>query len=242
MIFGGLLVSIAMCGLYSFRRSPEEARSLFNYVEEPDFPPRQYVTPGGPMAIVRQSGETRHFALARWGFIPSWAKEIVPGKPLINARSETILDKPSFRHAIRRRRCLIPADGFYEWEGDVPGKKRPYYIHRPDHSLMAFAGIWEHWLGPDGSELETAAIITTSANVLVATIHLRSPVVITPEHFSLWLDCRSEDTQHILPLMRPAPDELFEMEATTIVRNAPPPKQSSLKQNPPKPGGQMSLL
>ena len=166
MIFRLLIDSCVMCGLYSFRRSPEETRTLFNYLERPDFPPRQYVTPGGPMAIVRQNHSGRHFGLVRWGFVPSWAKEVQPGKPLINARSETILEKPSFRNAIRRRRCLIPADGFYEWEGDVPGKKRPYFIHRPDHGLMAFAGIWEHWLGPDGSELETAAIITT-ANIHV---------------------------------------------------------------------------
>ena len=178
-----------MCGLYSFKRSPEEARSLFNYIEMPDFPPRQYVTPGGPMAIVRSGADgQRHFALVRWGFIPSWVKEVQPGKPLINARCETIVEKPSFRNAIRRRRCLIPADGFYEWEGDVPGKKKPWYIHRPDHGLMAFGGIWEHWLGPDGSELETAAIITTKANALVSTIHGRSPLVIHPDDFEPWLD------------------------------------------------------
>ena len=237
MILRVLLVSGVMCGLYSFRSAPEEARALIQYLETPDFPPRQYVTPGSPMAIVRQDGSVRHFALVRWGFVPSWAKEVAPGKPLINARSETILDKPSFRHAIRRRRCLIPADGFYEWEGDVPGKKRPYYIHRPDHSLMAFAGIWEHWQGADGSELETAAIITTDANALVATIHPRSPVVIRPDDFEPWLDCSSDSTRDIVPLMRPAPDDWFAMEPTVIARNAPPPKQT-----PPKSGGQMSLL
>jgi putative SOS response-associated peptidase YedK len=229
-----------MCGLYSFRRSPEETRSLFNYLEEPDFPPRQYVTPGGPMAIVRQSGATRHFALVRWGFVASWVKEIVPGKPLINARSETVLEKPTFRNAIRRRRCLVPADGFYEWEGDVPGKKKPYFIHRPQHALMAFAGIWEHWSGPDGSELQTAAIITTDANALVATIHTRSPVIIHPDDFDVWLDCRSDNTRDIVALMHPAADDYFTMEPTTIARNAPPKPQP--KQSPPKPGGQMPLL
>ncbi len=191
------------------------------------------------MAIVRQGNdEVRHFALVRWGFVPSWAKEVQP-KPLINARSETILEKPSFKNAIRRRRCLIPADGFYEWEGDVPGKKKPWYIHRPDHSIMAFAGIWEHWMGPDGSELETAAIITTVANALVETIHPRSPVVIHQKDFDTWLDVRVDDAKHIMPLMVPQGSDYFEMEPTIITRNAPPPKP---KAEPPKRGGQMSLL
>jgi putative SOS response-associated peptidase YedK len=225
-----------MCGLYSFKSAPEEARSLFKYLEQPIFPPRQYVTPGGPMAIVRQGIDgARHFGLVRWGFVPSWAKEIQPGKPLINARSETIVDKPSFRNAIRRRRCLIPANGFYEWEGDVPGKKKPWYIHRPDHSLMAFAGIWEHWMGPDGSELETAAIITTVANALVETIHPRSPVVIHAEDFETWLDVKSEDMRGLVPLLRPQTDDYFDMEPTVITRNAPPPK-------PERPKPQMDLL
>jgi putative SOS response-associated peptidase YedK len=231
-----------MCGLYSFKSAPEEARDLFNYIETPEFPPRQYVTPGGPMAIVRQGGDgKRHFALVRWGFVPSWAKEVQPGKPLINARCETILEKPSFRNAVRRRRCLIPADGFYEWEGDVPGKKRPYYIHRPNHSLMAFGGIWEHWMGPDGSELETAAIITTAANELVETIHLRSPLVIHPQDFETWLDHQYEDARDVLPLMQKQKADYFEMEPTVIQRNAPPAKT---KDTPPakKESGQMDLL
>jgi putative SOS response-associated peptidase YedK len=231
-----------MCGLYSFKRAPEEARSLFNYLERPEFPPRQYVTPGSPMAIVRTGNDgQRHFALVRWGFVPSWAKEVQPGKPLINARSETVFEKPTFRNAIRRRRCLIPADGFYEWEGDVPGKKRPYYIHRPDHSLMAFGGIWEHWLAPDGSELETAAIITTEANELVATIHPRSPLVIAPDDFELWLDPKIEDARNIAPLMQRQASDYFVMEPTVIQRNAPPAKPKEIP--PPKSdGGQMPLI
>ncbi len=202
------------------------------------FPPRPYVTPGGPIAIVTQDKGTRHFTLVRWGFVPSWSKEGPLGKPLINARSETVAEKPSFRNAFRRRRCLIPADGFYEWEGDVPGKKKPYFIHRPDDGLMGFAGIWEHWAGPDGSELETAAIITTPANALVATIHPRSPVIIAPGDFELWLDCSNDDVGDAARLMHPAADDYFVMEPTVIARRTPPPAPPSTPHKP----GQMDLI
>jgi putative SOS response-associated peptidase YedK len=227
-----------MCGLYNFSSAPEEVRNLLNYLERPEFPPRQHVAPSQPIAIVRADKGVRHFALVRWGFVPSWAKAIQPGKPLINARAETITEKPSFRNAIRRRRCLIPADGFYEWAGDVPGKKQPYYIQKRDRGLMAFAGIWEHWMAPDGSELETAAIITTEANALVATIHPRSPVVIAPKDFDTWLDCRSEDARDVMPLLRPQADDFFVM-APTVVPRGGPPKPTP----PPKPDdGQMGLI
>ena len=139
------------------------------------------------MAIVRMDQGERHFALVRWGFIPSWVKEVKPGKPLINARGETVAEKPSFRNAMKRRRCLIPADGFYEWQGDVPGKKQPWFIHRPDDGLFAFAGLWEHWMGADGSEIETGVIITTAPNKTIATIHDRMPVVINPDDYETWL-------------------------------------------------------
>jgi putative SOS response-associated peptidase YedK len=229
-----------MCGLYSFRKAPEEARTLFNYLEQPDFPPRQYVTPGSPVPIVMQNRDGRHFHLVRWGFVPSWSKEVKPGKPLINARGETVLEKPTFRNAMRRRRCLFPADGFYEWEGDIPGQKRPYFIRRPDDGLFAFAGLWEHWLGADGSELETAAIITTEPNAEVARIHDRSPVVIDPKDFDKWLDCENINAEDAAELLRPPPDDYFMLEQTRIERKAPPPKAKV--ETAKKPSGQMDLL
>ena len=213
-----------MCGLYSFRKSADEARLLLEYLETPEFPPRTYVAPLSPMAIVRSENNERHFTLVRWGLIPSWVKEIRPGKPIINARSETILEKPSFRNAIRRRRCLIPADGFYEWLGDVPGKKIPYFIHRPDHGLFAFAGLWEHWLGADGSELETAAIITTASNEVITQINERMPVVVHPQDFARWLDVANVDAEEAVQLLKPAPDDYFVFEPTVIARSPPPPK------------------
>jgi putative SOS response-associated peptidase YedK len=216
-----------MCYLFSFRKSAEETRHLLNYLENPDFPPRTHVAPLSPIAIVRSENNERHFALVRWGFIPSWVKEIKPGKPLVNARSETLLEKPSFRNAFRRRRCLIPADGFYEWQGDVPGKKIPHLIHRPGHGLFAFAGLWEHWMGPDGSELETAAIITTSSNATIAQIHSRMPVVIHPENFAQWLDIKNEDAEEVAQFLKPAPADYFVFEPTVIERASPPPKPKS---------------
>ena len=221
-----------MCGLFSFRKSAEETRSFFNYVEKPDFPPRTYVAPLGPIAIIRVENNERHFALVRWGLIPSWMKEIKPGKPVINARSETLLEKPSFRNAVKRRRCLVPADGFYEWQGDVPGKKIPHFIHRPDHGLFAFAGLWEHWLGADGSELETAAIITTTPNAVIAQIYDRMPVVIHPENFAEWLDVKNVGAGEAMQLLKPVPENYFVFEPTRIERNAPP----------PKPKAQLSML
>jgi putative SOS response-associated peptidase YedK len=224
-----------MCGLYSFRKSAEETRSLFDYLEQPDFPPRTYVAPGGPIAIVRMEQGIRHFALVRWGFVPSWVKEIKPGRPLINARGETVAEKPSFRNAMKRRRCLIPADGFYEWLGDVPGKKIPYFIHRPDDALFAFAGLWEHWMGADGSELETGVIVTTTPNREVSQVHDRMPVVIQPQDFGTWLSGEPADAA---ALIRPAPDGYFVLEPTRIERNAPPPKPKAM---PPR-SDQMKLF
>ena len=225
-----------MCYLYSFRKSAEEARALFQYLEQPTFPPRQYVTPASPVAIVRTGYDhLRHFALVRWGFVPSWAKEMPKERPLINARGETAYQKPTFKNAMRRRRCLIPADGFYEWEGEVPGKKQAYYIHRPDDGLFAFGGIWEHWQSADGSELETAAMLTTDPNLLIATIHTRCPLVIHRQDFDRWLDEAVEDVKDLLV---PPPDDYFVMEPTVIARNAPPPKPKDI----PPASGQMSLI
>lgn len=226
-----------MCGLYSFRKSPEETRTLFNYLEEPDFPPRQYVAPGGPIAIVRAGKGERHFALVRWGLVPSWVKEMKPGKPLINARAESVIAKPSFRNAMKRRRCLIPSDGFYEWTGDVPGRKQLWFIHRPDDGLFAFAGLWEYWMGADGSELETAAIITTEPNRAVARIHNRMPVVIEPRDYGRWLDVENVEAIAASSLLKPAPEDYFILEPTRIERTAPPPNSKAEKPTP-----QMKLI
>jgi putative SOS response-associated peptidase YedK len=209
-----------MCGLYSFRRSTEEVRALFAYAETPDFPPRPYVAPGGPIAIVRRDRGARHFALVRWGFVPSWSKEVRPGRPLINARAETVLEKPAFRNALARRRGLVPADGWYEWRGE-PGRKRPFHIHKPGHALFAFAGLWEAWLGPDGSELESAAIVTTAASPDTAHIHARMPVALDPACFEDWLDAERVPARAAAALLAPPPAGTFLLEPAVMERAAP---------------------
>lgn len=207
-------------------KPPQEARTLFDYVDEPEFPPREYVAPLQPIAIVRTENGARRFALVRWGLIPSWVKEVQPGRPLTNARLETILEKPSFRHSIRRRRCLIPADGYYEWKGDVPGKKTPYLIHRPNNELFAFAGIWDHWLGADGSELETAAIVTMEPNPTLSQVHDRMPSIIQPENYGAWLDVLNVGGEEAVRLIDTVPDDYFSFEPTRMERK-PPPKPSA---------------
>ena len=220
-----------MCGLYSLAKSPRETKAWFKYQEDEDFPPRAHVAPGQPIGVVRMEHGARHFALVRWGFIPSWVKEVKPGKPLINARGETVMEKPSFRNAMRRRRCLVPADGYYEWSG-AEGRKVPFFVQAADKGLFALAGLWEHWMGTDGSELETAVLMTIAPNAELATIHDRMPVIIAPEDYETWLTGEVEDAAR---LIRPAPDGSFVMEPTTIGRAAAP-------KPPPKTPDQMTLF
>src|SRR5213080_3315784 len=174
-----------MCGRYLMTSAPEAIRALFRYAEQPNFPPRYNVAPTQPVPIVRMTDGQKHFALVRWGLIPPWVKDPRAFTLLINARGETINDKPAFRNAMKRRRCLFPADGFYEWKQD--GKnKQPYFVRLKAGGPMAFAGLWESWMGPNGEELETAAIVTTGANGEIAHIHDRMPVIVAPEAFDLW--------------------------------------------------------
>lgn len=220
-----------MCGLYSLSKTPRETKAWFKYQEDEDFPPRAHVAPGQPIAVVRMENGARHFALVRWGFIPSWVKEVKPGKPLINARGETVMEKPSFRNAMRRRRCLVPADGYYEWSG-AEGRKVPFFVQQADRGLFALAGLWEHWMGADGSELETATLMTIAPNAELSTIHDRMPVVIAPGDYETWLTGEAEDAAK---LIRPAPDGSFVMEPTTIGR-------ATVPRPPPKKPDQMSLF
>jgi putative SOS response-associated peptidase YedK len=200
-----------MCSRYTLTSPHEAVRAHFGYLNEAIFPPRYNIAPSQPVAIVRNTERGgREMALVRWGLIPSWVKDPREFKMLINARSESAADKPSFRAAVRHKRCLVPADGFYEWIG-AAGAKRPHLIRARDRRMMGLAAIYENWLGADGSEIETMAILTTAANTTMAVLHDRMPVIIPPEQFDLWLDCRPGTATHILDLMAPAPDDLLDI-------------------------------
>lgn len=245
-----------MCGRYTLTSAPEAIRALFRYDEQPNFPPRYNIAPTQPIGIVRVVNGKRQFALVRWGLLPSWVKDPNAFSLLINARGESVNDKPAFRAAMKYRRCLIPADGFYEWQrgGDHKG---PFYVRAKDGGPLAYAGLWETWTGPNGEELESAAIVTTDANKTLAPIHERMPVVVPPEAFDLWLNCDKADAQTASVLIRPAPDDLLEAyEISTAVNRvanddakliepvapgaqpAPPPRVKRIK----KDEGQPSLF
>src|SRR5579863_5393131 len=209
-----------MCGRYVIISTPEAIRAVFGYSEQPNFPPRYNVAPTQPIPIVRLADGKRSFALMRWGLLPAWVKDPKTFPLLINARGESVLEKPAFRNAMRRRRCLIPTDGFYEWQrGEVAGgngPKRPYFV-RPKTSAdgasappLAFAGLYETWTGPNGEEVDTAAIVTTAANRTLAAIHERMPVFVQKEAFNLWLDCANVEAGVAAALIRPAEDSLLE--------------------------------
>jgi putative SOS response-associated peptidase YedK len=178
-----------MCGRYMMTSAPEAIRRLFRYGERPNFPPRSEIFPSEPIAVVTADRGGRHFRLMRWGFLPVWAKDPQAFRPQINARLETAADKPAFRGAMRHGRCLIPADGFYEWAA-VPGEraKRRHAVTPADGGPIAFAGLWGDWAHADGSEIDGACILTRAAAGAVAAIHDRMPAVVPPTLFDLWLD------------------------------------------------------
>ncbi len=200
-----------MCGRFTLKTPADRLAVAFGG-EPGDYPPPRYnVAPSQPIAAVRAKigGPNREAVLLRWGLIPSWAKDPSIGSRMINARAESAADKPSFRAAFRRRRCLIPADGFYEWQ-KRNGAKQPFYIAPADGAPFAFAGLWEHWEGMgdglvDAPPVETCTIVTTDANERLAPIHDRMPVILEPSDYSLWLDPGVGDRPILEALLRPCP-------------------------------------
>jgi putative SOS response-associated peptidase YedK len=198
-----------MCGRFVITSAPEALRKLLGYKEQPNFPPRYNIAPTQPIPVVRLDQGERHFTLMRWGLIPSWVKDPKQFALLINARLEGIAEKPSFRAAMKRRRCLIPADGFYEWQ--KRGKtKQPYFIRARNRAPFAFAGLWETWADRDGGEIETAAIVTCAANKTLAPVHERMPVIVPPEHYDAWLDSDKNEAKQAAALIGPAPEDFLE--------------------------------
>ncbi|TCD14271.1 SOS response-associated peptidase [Oricola cellulosilytica] len=208
-----------MCGRFSLLRTPEEIAAYFALEGVEAFPPRYNIAPTQPILTLaaappREPGSNRpdrEAVLARWGFLPAWVKDPKDFPLLINARSETAAEKASFRAAMRHRRILIPASGFYEWRRDKATKQSQAYWVRPvDGGIVAFAGLGETWAGPDGSEIDTAAILTTGATGEFGAIHDRMPVVVPPEEFARWLDCRTQEPRHVADLLTAPPEDYFE--------------------------------
>jgi putative SOS response-associated peptidase YedK len=199
-----------MCSRYSLTSPPEAVRAYFGYTDTPNFPARYNIAPTQPIPVVCVGGEgTRRFRLMRWGLLPSFVKDPKTFPTLINARSEEVLDKSSFRNAMLWRRCLIPADGFYEWTGPK-GKRRPFLLRPRPPQLIAFAGLYERWRDGQGSEIDTVAILTCPSNTTVSLLHDRMPVVLSPEDYASWLDVKGTSPEAAAELLQPAPEGLFE--------------------------------
>ncbi len=219
-----------MCGRFALKTSYSELKRFFGVTNEASpaatattSAPRFNISPTQDILGVRQSAEEdggREALFLKWGLVPSWAKDVSIGAKLINARSETVEEKPSFREAFSRRRLLIPSDAFYEWERCANGRKQPYLFRMKDEQPFALAGLWERWKGVDGKILETCTILTTQANALLAKIHERMPVVIRRDDFDLWLgnDMRHQGLRR--ELLRPYPaEEMTSHPVSTLINN-----------------------
>jgi putative SOS response-associated peptidase YedK len=209
-----------MCGRFTLRTPSKDIAPLFGLDELPDLPPRYNIAPSQEIAAVRRrpDGVQRELVFLRWGLIPFWAKESKTDYSTINARAETVAQKPAFRQAFQKRRCLIAADGFYEWQ-KTDGGKQPFYIHRKDDQPFALAGLWERWKGGD-DQIESCTIIVTQPNEVLKPIHDRMPVILSRADFDVWLDPEFDDRDKLQALLRPYPaDELEAYPVRTLVNN-----------------------
>lgn len=214
-----------MCGRFSLTQTGEDLAAVFQLKCIPPVAPRFNIAPTQPVATITATLEHSEpqFQLLRWGLIPSWAKDPTIGNRLINARAETVAEKPSFRAAFKRRRCLILADGFYEWQRQANRKtKQPYYFFLEQHRLFAFAGLWEHWTDPNsGGELRTCTILTTAPNALMEPIHNRMPVILAPEDYETWLDPSYYNPGELEGMLGPYPSEEMDAYAVSTLVNKP---------------------
>jgi putative SOS response-associated peptidase YedK len=210
-----------MCGRFTRKENMQHLAELLGLPLPPPLPPRYNIAPSQLVACVRTNPETteREWVELQWGLVPSWAKDPSIGHKLINARGETVAEKPSFRHAFKQQRCLVLADGFYEWKRE--GKaKQPYYIRMKDHRLFAFAGLWEHW-EKEESAIESCSLITIHANAVLEPIHDRMPVIL-PEHaYSSWLDPTLKNVVYLSGLLEPYGAEEMEAYPVTLMVNNP---------------------
>jgi putative SOS response-associated peptidase YedK len=216
-----------MCGRYTLHTDFETLKKHFQVLAQSDeLTPRFNIAPSQSVAAVRRGAQGRELAILRWGLVPFWAKDSKIGYRTINARAETVAVKPAFRAAFRQRRCLIPADGFYEWKSQSGGKQ-PYYIRLKHNNLFAFAGLWEHWKSETGEILESCTIIVTHANELVDSIHDRMPVILHPNDYETWLSPWESATDHLAALLKPYPAEQMTAYSVSTGVNNPKHEDSS---------------
>lgn len=209
-----------MCGRFAQRTDPKRLAQAFNVAEVPNIEPRYNIAPTQDILSVRASADGRELVFYKWGLIPSWAKDAAIGARLINARSETVTEKPAFRQAFKQRRCIIPADGFYEWQRTA-GRKQPFYFRMRDESPFGFAGLWERWKGEGRKAINSCTILTTEANEVLRPVHDRMPVILHPEDYELWLDSDVRKQELVKELLRPFPAEEMEGYAVSASINSP---------------------
>ena len=208
-----------MCGRFAQRTPAKTLARQFQVEEVPEVEPSYNIAPTQNILGIRRGKEGREAALLKWGLIPSWAKDVSGGAKLINARAETVTEKPSFREAFRHRRCIIPADGFYEWQR-TGGRKQPFFFRMKDEQPFGFAGLWESWRAGDGRVLETCAIITTTANEVLEPVHDRMPVILSPADYELWLGEEARKADLVKELLRPYPSsEMVSYPVSTMINN-----------------------
>jgi putative SOS response-associated peptidase YedK len=187
-----------MCGRYALTSPPAVIAERFHLLWTPEIAARYNIAPSQMIPAVRETEQGRALAFLKWGLIPSWAKDASIGMKLINARGETLADKPAFRSAYRQRRCLVPADAFYEWK-PVAGRKQPFCIRMRDEGPFGMAGLWEHWKAPDGQTVESCTIVTIDANALVSELHDRMPLILAPGDYDAWLRAESKELPPAVP-------------------------------------------
>lgn len=195
-----------MCGRYAFLLPPEAMAALFKVLNEVDYPPRYNITPTQPIVVILERQGKRTAELFRWGFVPGWVKDPREFSLLINARAESMADKPSFRDAIRNSRCIVPASGYYEWMKGADGERRPYYITSNETETMAFAGLYSTWAGPNGEEVDTVCIVTVDPNLEISGVYDRMPAILRGQAaIDAWLNTREVETREAVGLAVSAP-------------------------------------
>jgi len=209
-----------MCGRFTQRQPVSSLKKEFGVEEVPEAEARYNIAPTQNILGVRQTSDGREMSLLKWGLIPSWAKDSSIGAKLINARSETVTEKPSFREAFKRRRLLVPADGFYEWQR-AGGRKQPFFFHMKDDRPFVFAGLWDRWMNEDGEVIESCTILTTEANEVLTPVHDRMPVILHPETYDLWLDDDVRKASLREELLRPFPASEMEGYPVGLSINSP---------------------